>query len=103
MALPPTGSDAVVDGCAKGGGSPGACGPADGTEAESVEPSRKHPSQNAVARDPALVWVDDRQPVLWSPLQVEVIVVRVDGAGPGDLQGSVGDPPEQERGGRSGS
>lgn len=50
-----------------------------------------------------MVWVDDGQLVPRSPLQVEVVVVGADRAAPGDLQGGVGDPPEQEGGGRSGS
>lgn len=99
--LPPTGSDAVVDGGAVSG--PGPRGPADGAEAEGVESSGEHPSQDAAAGGAAVVRVDDGQPVSRSPLQVEVVVVGVDRAAPGDLQGGVGDSPEQEGGRRSGS
>lgn len=101
--LPPTGSDAVADGRAVGGRGPGPRGPADGAEAEGVQPSGEHPSQDAAAGRAALVRVDDGEPVSRSPLQVEVVIVGADGAAPGDLQGGVGDSPEQEGGGRSGS
>lgn len=99
--LPPTGPDAVLDGCAVCGCGPGLRGPADAAQAEGVQSSGEHPSQDAAARGAAVVRVDDGQPVPRSPLQVEVVVVRVDRAAPGDLQGGVGDPPEQEGGGRS--
>lgn len=78
-------------------------GPTRSAEAEGVETSREHASQDAGAGGPAVVRIDDGELVLRGPLQVEVIVVRVNGAAPRDLKGSVGDPPEQEGGGRSGS
>lgn len=101
--MPPTGSDAVVDGGAICGCGPRLRGPADAAEAEGVEASGKHSSQDPAARGAAVVWVDDGQPVPRSPLQVEVIVVGADRAAPGDFQGGVSDPPEQEGSGRSGS
>lgn len=102
-ALPPTGPDAVLDGFAVGGRGPGARGPADGAEAEGVQPPREHPSQYAGARLAAVIRVDDGQLVTRAPLQVEVVIVGVNGATPDDLQGGVGDTPEQEGGGGSGS
>lgn len=92
-----------MDGCAVSGCGPRPCGPADGAEAEGIQSPREHPSQDAAAGSAALVRVDDGQAVSRSPLQVEVIIVRVDWAAPGDLQGGVGDSPEQEGGGRSGN
>lgn len=102
-ALPPTGSDAVVDGCAVSGRGPRPRGPADGAQAEGVQSSGEHPFQDAAAGSAALVRVDDGQAVSRSPLQVKVVVVGVDWAAPGDLQRGVGDSPEQEGGGRSGN
>lgn len=101
--LPPTGPDAVVNGCAVGGRSPGFRGAADAAQAKGVQSSGEHPSQDAAAGGAAEVRVEDGQPVPRSPLQVEVVVVGVDGAAPGELQGGVGDSPEQEGGWRSGS
>lgn len=92
-----------MNGCAVGGQGPGPRGPADGAEAEGVQSPGEHPLQDSTAGRAALVRVDDGQAVSRGPLQVEVVVVRVDGAAPGELQGGVGDSPEQEGGGRSGS
>lgn len=94
--LLPTGSDALVDGCAESGRGLRLGGPADGAEAEGVQSSWKHPFQDAAAGCTAVVRVDDRQPVLRSPLQVKVIVVGVGRAAPGDFQGGVGDASKQE-------
>lgn len=93
--LPPTGSDAVLDGRAVGGRGPQLRGPADGAETEGVQPPGVHPSQDAAAGGATVVRVDDGQPVPRSPLQVKVVVVGADGATPRDLQGGVGDSPEQ--------
>lgn len=71
--LPPTGPDAVVNGGAVGG--PSLCGPTDSAEAEGVEPSGEHASQDAAAGGPAVVRVDDGQLVLGGPLQIEVVIV----------------------------
>lgn len=101
--LPPTGPDAVVNGCAVGRCGPGLRGPADAAEAEGVQASGEHPSQDAAAGGSAVVRVDDGEPVQRSPLEFKVVIVGVDGAAPGELQGGVGDPPEQEGGWRSGS
>ena len=79
-----------MDGCAVCGRGPGLRGPTDAAQAEGVQSSGEHPSQDAAARGAAVIWVDDRQPVLRTPLQVEVVIVGVDGATPGDLQGGVG-------------
>lgn len=102
-ALPPTGSDAVVDGCAVGGHGLWPRGPTDGAEAEGVQSPGEHPSQDAAAGGATMVRVDDGQPVSRSPLQVEVVIVRADRAAPGDLERGVGDSPEQKRGGGSGN
>lgn len=91
-----------MDRCAVGGRDPGLRGPADGAEAERVQPPGEHPSQDAAAGGAAVVRVDDGQPVSRSPLQVKVIVVGVHRATPRDLQGGVGDSPEQEGGHGSG-
>lgn len=92
-----------MNGGAEGGCGPRSCGPADSSEAEGVEPPREHASQDTAAGGPAVVRVDDGQRVPGGPLQVEVIVVRADGAAPRDLKRGVGDTPEKEGGGRSGS
>lgn len=92
-----------MNGGAEGGCGPGSCGPTDSAEAEGVEPTGEHASQDTTAGGPAVVWVDDGQRVPGGPLQVEVIVVRAEGGAPRDLKGGVGDTPEQEGGGRSGS
>lgn len=92
-----------MDGCAVGGRGPGLGGAADGAEAEGVESPGEHPSQDAAAGGAAVVRVDDGEPVSRYPLQVEVIVVRANGATPGYLQRSVGDSSKQEGGRRSGS
>lgn len=70
-----TGPYAIVDSCAVGGRAQWPRGPADSAEAEGVQSPWEHPSQNAAARGAAVVGVDDRQPVLRSPLEVKVIVV----------------------------
>ena len=81
------------------------CGPdpADGAEAEGVETAGEHPSEDAAAGQATVIWVDDRQLVPRSPLQVKVVEVGAHWATPSDLQGGVGDPSEQEGGWRSGS
>ena len=84
--LPPTGSDAVLDGCAVGGRGPRLRGPADCAEDEGVESSGEHVPQDAAAGRPAVVRVDDGQLVPRGPLQVEVVIVRTCGAAPRDLQ-----------------
>lgn len=99
--LPPTGADAVGDGCAVGGLRP--CSPADGAEAEGIASSGEQSSQDSAARRPAVVRVDDGQPVCRSPLQVKVIIVGAHRAAPCDLHRGVSDSSKQEGGGRSGS
>lgn len=96
-----TGSDAVVDGCAVCGRGPRLRGSTDSPEAEGVASPREHPGQETAPGRPAVVRVDDGQLVSGSPLQVEVVVVGAHWVAPGDLQGGVGDSPEQEGGRRS--
>lgn len=95
--LPRTGSDAVMDRCAVGRRGPGLHGSTDGAEAEGVQSSGEHPFQDAAAERSTAVWIDDREPVLGSPLQVKVVIVRIYRTAPGDLQRGVGDPTKQER------
>lgn len=73
--LPPTGSDAVLDGCAVGRSGTGLRGPAYGAEAEGVLTSRVHPLQDAAAGGAAVVRVDDGQLISRRPLQFKVIIV----------------------------
>lgn len=57
--MPPTGSDAVFDGCAVGRSGSGLRGPAYSAEAEGVQTPRVHPLQNAATRGAAVVRIDD--------------------------------------------
>lgn len=96
--LPLTCSNALLYGSAVGGCGGLVRGPTDSSEAEGVKTSREHSLQDSASRRLAVVRINDRQLVLGSPLQVEVIIVRTYWTIPGDLQGCVGDSPEQEGG-----
>lgn len=96
--LLPTGSNTLFNGSAVGGYDTRLRSPADSSKAKSVKSSWEHPFQDAAAGCSTVVRVDNRQLVLRSPLQVEVIIIRTYWTTPGDLQGGVGDSPEQEEG-----
>lgn len=74
-----------MNGCAVSGQGLRPRGPAHCAEAEGVQSPREHPFEDAAAGRATLVRVDDGQTVSRCPLQVEVVVVGVDGATPGEL------------------